>query len=206
MLCTFGDTVITPMMIASLDAKSYDRRSELFAKKHGRMPGEHSTLREWCMISRRHSDHMKLISTFLAPYKPEHKQIINRTFVQVCANSVHHALTIVETQTPRDYTAKYAVEATKQWLKNPSESNRSHAYQCAIQVDDTARVAEANTLNTNVIQALNACGWSARAAADQFNDCLFYATSCMRTTKNDLGVSVFVSDNSLVNLLNQQDS
>jgi len=203
---TLGDTIVTPAMIASLDAQSIDRRVDAFTKKHGRAPSEQSTIREWCMISRRCSDHMKLISTFVAPYRPEHKQTINKTFVQLCVNSVHHALSIVEAQTPRDWTAGYAVDATKQCLKTPSESNRSRAYQCAIHADNAARLAESNSINPNVIQALNACGWAARAAADQFDDCLFYATACVRTIENNLGMSVFIADTSLVNLFNQQDS
>lgn len=202
-MTTLGDLPITLSMIASLDAKSLSRRVELFEKKHSRPPNDESTLREWCMVSRRTSDRMKLISTFLVPACQEQKQTINHAFVQLAMNVVGHALSIVQEKTPRDYTAKYAVDAAKQWLINPSKHNQDRAYASALSTDHAARLAESNSLSDEVVHSLNACSWAARAAADQYDDCLFYAMACVRTVEYDLRGDLYTSDTIVTRLLNQ---
>lgn len=200
---TFGDVIVTVDGLAAIGVKALDQRIAKFTKVHSRPPSEHTTLREWFMVSPRPSDRMWLVIRVLAPIYPEFARAINRACVQTATASVKPAAALVRAATPRDYTAGYAVDAASAWLGTPSEVNRGRAYTAALHADRAARQADADSLGERVVSAIDACGWAARAAANEFNDSLFYAHATVRTVEYELSITTLGSGASLDALINE---
>lgn len=187
---TFGDMPLTVDDLTALGAKAIDQRVARFKTVHGRMPSESSTLREWFMLSARAADRLWLIIRVVAPQHPERAWAINRASVQTAVSSAKQASEMVRKVAPRNTAAQNAIDAAVAFLGAPTDASRDRAFAAAIRADNAARQAHVDGLDERVVSAIDACGWTARAAADQFNDATFYAHAALRTVEYELGIMV----------------